>query len=324
LGAGRSDDAGGTGGITAHAVWPGTAQIASYSTRAASGAPASMATMRFVVQGPGMTDMQQDFAAGLGTGTMSSVPVGTGRTLTMQGLNSSGTVLYTGTSAAVTVVVNATANAGAVTMAPATGQSVAPWPPTGLSATAGNGQITLTWTAATGATSYSVYRSTTTGFTPSTTNRIATGVTSAAYTNTVLSNGTTYYYVVTALNAAGESGPSAQVGATPQITAPGLPTGVAASPGDGQVTITWPAVAGATSYNLYWSTTNGAGTGGTRISGVTSPYTQTGRTNGTTYYYVVTAVNTVGESAASSQASATPQVATAWAKPPWWSRITSR
>jgi fibronectin type 3 domain-containing protein len=133
------------------------------------------------------------------------------------------------------------------------------------------------------------------------------GVTSP-YVHTGRTNGTPYFYVVTAVNAGGESVESAQVGATPQVPAPGAPTGVTASAGDGQVTISWSAVTGATSYNLYWSTSTGVTkSNGTKIAGVTSPYTHTGRTNGTAYFYVVTAVNAAGESAESAQVSATPQ-----------------
>jgi mannan endo-1,4-beta-mannosidase len=59
-----------------------------------------------------------------------------------------------------------------------------------------------------------VYRSTTSGFTPSTSNRIATGVTATSYSDSGLSAATTYYYKVTAEDAAGFSVPSAQAGAT--------------------------------------------------------------------------------------------------------------
>ncbi|OGW44344.1 MAG: hypothetical protein A2132_03750 [Nitrospirae bacterium RBG_16_43_11] len=90
-------------------------------------------------------------------------------------------------------------------------------------------------------------------------------------------------------------------------TAPSLPSGVTATAGDGQVTISWGAAAGATVYNLYWSTTSGVTKAtGTKISNVSSPYIHTGRTNGTTYYYIVTAVNSYGESSESSQVSVTP------------------
>src|SRR5207237_6540604 len=86
--------------------------------------------------------------------------------------------------------------------------------PRGLTATAGNQQVALTWVASTGATSYNVKRSTTSGggYT-----RIASASTTS-YADTGVANGTPYFYVVSALNSVGESGNSSQAGATP-ITA---------------------------------------------------------------------------------------------------------
>lgn len=98
-------------------------------------------------------------------------------------------------------------------------------------------------------------------------------------------------------------------------TSPSAPTGVTATAGNGQVAISWTAVTGATSYNIYWSITSGVTkTSGTKITGATSPYSHTGRTNGTTYYYIATAVNSSGESAASAQVSATPSATAATGK----------
>ncbi|HEY3486181.1 MAG TPA: S8 family serine peptidase, partial [Ilumatobacteraceae bacterium] len=84
--------------------------------------------------------------------------------------------------------------------------------PANLRATPGNAQVSLTWTASSGATSYNVRRSTTsgTGFVT-----IASGLTATNYVNTGLTNGTTYFYVVTATNGAGTSGNSNQATATP-------------------------------------------------------------------------------------------------------------
>jgi len=94
---------------------------------------------------------------------------------------------------------------------------------------------------------------------------------------------------------------------SPDTTAPAAPTGVTATAGKGKATIAWTAVSGATSYNVYWSAAAGVTpVNGTKMAGVVSPYDKTGLDNGTTYYFVVTAVNANGESAASSQASATP------------------
>ena len=108
---------------------------------------------------------------------------------------------------------------------------------------------------------------------------------------------------------------------------PATPADVRATAGDGEVRITWTPVAGATSYDLYWSTAAGVTkTNGTRIQGVTSPALLTELANGTTHHYVVTAVNDVGESGESVEVTATPApppfvramaVATQDAEPPF-------
>ena len=91
------------------------------------------------------------------------------------------------------------------------------------------------------------------------------------------------------------------------VTAGGTTTTVPATPADPvakQLTLAWDPVAGATSYNLYWSTAPGVTTSnGTKISSASNYYVHTGLTAGTTYYYVVTAVNSSSESAASISAS---------------------
>jgi fibronectin type 3 domain-containing protein len=183
----------------------------------------------------------------------------------------------------------------------------APAAPTGLSATAGNATVSLAWTTSSSATGYKIKRATTDGG-PYT--QLATSTT-ASYSDTSSTNGTTYYYVVSATNVVGESGNSAQASATPTIptvpvTIPAIPTGLSATPGDAQVALSWAASSGATSYNVK----RGPNSGG--------PYTQIAAptataftdnisvTNGTTYYYVVTAVNSAGQSGNSTQASAMP------------------
>ena len=87
----------------------------------------------------------------------------------------------------------------------------APATPTGLTATPGNLQVVLNWNASTGATSYNVSRSTTSGG-PYT--KLASPA-ATAFTDATVSNGTTYYYVVAAVNAYGASTNTAQVSATP-------------------------------------------------------------------------------------------------------------
>ena len=87
------------------------------------------------------------------------------------------------------------------------------------------------------------------------------------------------------------------------------PANLTAIPGDAQVTLNWDAVIGATNYNVKRSTIAGGPyeTIATTVTGTS--YVDTNVTNGTTYYYVVTAVNADGESANSNEASATPQAA---------------
>jgi fibronectin type 3 domain-containing protein len=180
------------------------------------------------------------------------------------------------------------------------GQTTVPTTPMGLMAAAGNAQVTLNWTASSGATNYYVKRSTVMGG-PYT--QIATP-TAANYTDTGLTNGTKYFYVVSAYNSAGQSANSAEVNATPVLPAPSAPTGLAAAAGNAQVSLTWAAASGAGSYHVKRSTTSGAES---QISAPASnSYTDTGLTNGTKYFYVVSAVDSGGESSNSSEVSATP------------------
>lgn len=180
-----------------------------------------------------------------------------------------------------------------------------PAAPTGVTTTGGANQVTISWPAVSGATSYNMYWATTSGVTTA-----GTKITAATspYVQTGLAASTTYYYIVTAVNAAGQSVASTQVSAAtnaPVVTIPAAPAGVIASGGANQSSISWSAVSGATSYNIYYATTSGVTkTSGAKITNAATPYTQTGLAAGTTYYYIVTAVNSAGESAASAQASA--------------------
>ena len=97
------------------------------------------------------------------------------------------------------------------------------------------------------------------------------------------------------------------------VPPPAASTGVVTVSGNGQVTVTWNAVAGASSYNLYMASVTGVTKSnystladGMLHANVTSPYVHTGLANGTTYYFVVTAVNGNGESVESAQVLATP------------------
>ncbi len=83
--------------------------------------------------------------------------------------------------------------------------------PVNLAATAGDAQASLTWTSTPGATSYNVKRSTVSGGTYTTVGTVPT----SGFINTGLTNGTTYHYVVSAVNDGGENANSSQVSVTP-------------------------------------------------------------------------------------------------------------
>jgi fibronectin type 3 domain-containing protein len=215
----------------------------------------------------------------------------------------------------VVTAVNATGQSGNSNQATATPAAAptAPVPPLNLTATGGNQQVSLAWTASTGATSYNVKRAATNGG-PYTTVASPAGT---SYTDTNVTNGTAYYYVVTAVNATGQSGNSNQATATPAAapTAPAAPLNLTATGGNQQVSLAWTASTGATSYNVKRAATNG-GPYTTVGSPAGTSYTDTTVTNETTYYYVVTAVSASGESANSNQASATPSTTPVAPAPP--------
>lgn len=91
-----------------------------------------------------------------------------------------------------------------------------------LIANAGDAKVTLSWTAVDGATGYNVKRSTTAGG-PYTT--IAPSVQGTSYVDSAVTNGTTYYYVVTAITANGESANSNEASATPTASGSNPGTG---------------------------------------------------------------------------------------------------
>jgi hypothetical protein len=100
--------------------------------------------------------------------------------------------------------------------------SVIPAAPAMLLASPGDGAVPLRWQASFGATSYTVKRSTSSDGKYST---IASGVTGSSYTDKSVTNGATYYYTVTATNAAGTSGSSPSDSATPVRSMVNVATG---------------------------------------------------------------------------------------------------
>lgn len=90
----------------------------------------------------------------------------------------------------------------------------------------------------------------------------------------------------------------------PPVTPPAAPTGVTATPGTDQVTLSWTPVAGASGYNVKRSTSPGGETN--YAIATSSPYTDTGAVGGTQYYYVVSTLAGCSESSNSAEVSAMP------------------
>lgn len=110
----------------------------------------------------------------------------------------------------------------------------APVAPTISRALAGDSKVLILWQGIPLASGYNLKRSTVSGgpYTP-----VTTAVTAASYTDSAVSNGTTYYYVLTATNQIGESALSPEVSATP---VPAAGTNMSAALGTSGVTISWP------------------------------------------------------------------------------------
>ena len=160
-----------------------------------------------------------------------------------------------------------------------------------------SGKPMLTWNAVDGAASYKVYRATAKNGAYSVINTTH----ALTYTNTGAALGTTYYYKVEALNAAGKSmGFSAVVEGK---VAPVLAVGYSSVSGKPQ--LTWKAVPGATEYQVYRSTQQNSGY--TKINTTTATsYVNTGAKANTTYYYKIVAVKGTAVSDFSNIVSARP------------------
>ncbi len=182
--------------------------------------------------------------------------------------------------------------------------------PTGVTATAGDGQATVNFTrpASDGGSVISIYTATAS---PGGQIGTCTGPAACAITVTGLTNGTAYTFTVTATNAVGTSAASTASSAVTPVGVPDAPTGVSATAGDTQATVnfTTPASDGGSAITTYTATASPGGQIGTCTGPAACAITVTGLTNGTAYTFTVTATNAIGTSAASSASSAvTPAV----------------
>jgi fibronectin type 3 domain-containing protein len=192
--------------------------------------------------------------------------------------------------------------------------ATAPDPPANLVAIVGDARVSLSWQlpgsdGGSPITNYKIYR----GTSPNGESWLATvGADVFSYTDTPVTNGVTYYYYVTAVNVIGESGRSNEVSATPvpAATVPDAVLNLTAEPTDSGVQLAWlpPADNGGrpvTNYKIYRGSSHGDRSNVTTVGNVAS-YTDLGLKNGQRYYYVVSAVNEIGEGPPSNEVSATP------------------
>ena len=189
----------------------------------------------------------------------------------------------------------------------------APGVPTGLSATPGDGSVTLTWTAPTNTggaaiTGYRIQRWSSAGWVDAISN---TGSSTTNATVTGLTNGLGYYFAVAAINPAGTGSNSSYVGPITPRGVPLAPTMGTVSAGNQQIVVTFsaPSNTGGSTITSYVATATDSNSYSRSCTWTTGALTCTitGLTNGTLYTVTVVARNSYGSSLASGSATATPR-----------------
>jgi hypothetical protein len=232
----------------------------------------------------------------------------------VQGTKDTVTVSNDGTYYFEVAAVNAAGQGQVSNEAVATAAAIKNSAPSGVTATPSAGAVTVSWNVpSTGDVPlyYTVnYGTSASSLTQSVQVDVTdpkTGSPTMAYINK-LTDGTTYYFDVTATNAAGTSPASSTVSAVPKTgLVPPPPQDVTVTPNNGSITITWNELNAAsnsvTGYDVYEGTSSG-GESSTPVNGtttITGESTTVTVPNGTTEYFVVKAVNSVGMSAASDE-----------------------
>ena len=233
--------------------------------------------------------------------TVSGLTNGTAYTFKVAAINAVGTGADSAASAAITPAAAATA----------------PGAPTGVGGTAGDASVALSWTppASDGGSSITGYRVTPfIGATAQT--AVLTGSAATTFTVIGVTNGTAYTFKIAAINAVGtgaDSAASAAITPAAAARAPGAPTGIGGTAGNGSAALSWtaPASNGGSAITGYRVTPFiGATAQAAVLTGsAATTYTVTGLANGTAYMFTVAAINAVGTGADSAASAAvTPQV----------------
>ncbi len=237
-----------------------------------------------------------DVYEGAAPGAVSSTPIQrnvTGTTATITGLQFSQSYVF------------AIAAVSATAISPVSSQvqaTIIPAPPAGLKASASAaGSLTLTW-GASGSGTYNIFEAVASGGEGAI--PYLAGFSGTTITLSSLAPGKQYFFTVEGIDAGGVSAPSMEASGTVLPTAP---TGLHATGGNGSVSLSWTAGAGAATYNVYDGTSASAVGAQPVLTGVSGTSASvTGLANGTTYYFTVAAVNAGGDSPSSAQADATP------------------
>ncbi len=219
---------------------------------------------------------------------------------------------HAGDSSTPDIVNGTVANPDPFNLAPtlnSTSAPTAPSPPTSVTATAGDGAATVAFAAP-----FSTGGSLVTGYTvTSTPGGITASGTATPIVVPGLTNNTAYTFTVTATNSAGTSIASAASNAVTPVAAnaPGPPSSLVVTPGDGRVNLSWvapPPVSGApvTDYIVQYRLTGTSTWTSVDEGSIATTATITGLTNNTSYDFTVTGVNSVGQGPPSAVASATP------------------
>ncbi len=269
-------------GVTAA---PGNAQaLVSWTAPASNGG--SAITGYTVASSPGSAGCTTTGALSC---TVSGLTNGQPYTFTVTATNAAGTGLPSSASSSVT---------------PAT----VPGAPTAVTATRGNAQALVSWTAPASNGGSAI-----TGYTVASSPGSAGCTTTGALSCTVsgLSNGQPYTFTVTATNGVGTGPASSASNSVTPATVPGSPTGVTAAPGNAQALVSWtaPASNGGSAITGY-TVASSPGSAGCTTTGALS-CTVSGLTNGQPYTFTVTATNAAGTGLPSSASSSVTPIASA-------------